>query len=93
MEKERDEVKKEAQVACLFVVAVGDTKVRVEDDLVRVQEALAVTEDAKRKAEVETACLEVEWTSLLLELGAAKNKVSSLHIQAGKDKEAMEEDY
>ena len=52
-----------------------------------------ITEDAKFKAEVETTRLEVEWTSLLLELGATKNKVSSLHFQAGKDKEAMEEDY
>ena len=31
--------------------------------------------------------------SLLLELEASKDEVSSLHSQAGKDKEAMEEDY
>ena len=31
--------------------------------------------------------------SLLLKLGAAKDEVSSLHSQVGKDKEAMEEDY
>ena len=31
--------------------------------------------------------------SLLLELIVAKDKVSSLHSQAGRDKEAMEEDY
>ena len=35
----------------------------------------------------------MEWTSLLLELGAAKDEASSLHSQVGKDKEAMEEDY
>ena len=29
----------------------------------------------------------------MLELGAAKDEVSSLDSQAGKDKEAMEEDY
>ena len=29
----------------------------------------------------------------MLELGAAKDEVSSLHSKAGKDKEAMEEDY
>ena len=29
----------------------------------------------------------------MLELGEAKDEVSSLHYQAGKDKEAMEEDY
>ena len=51
------------------------------------------TEEAKRKAEVEVARLEVEWTSLLLDIRTAKDKVSSLQSQAGKDKEAMEEDY
>ena len=42
--------------------------------------------------EAEISRREVEWTSLLLELGAAKDEASSLHSQAGKDKEAMEED-
>ena len=65
----------------------------MEDDLARVQEALVVVEEAKRKAKAETSRLEVERTSLLLELGAAKDEVSSLHSQAGKDTEAMEEDY
>ena len=50
-------------------------------------------EKAKRKAEVEIAHLEVEHKSLLLELEGAKDEVSSIHSQAGKDKEAMEEDY
>ena len=36
---------------------------------------------------------EVEGSSLFLEIGATKDKVSSLKSQAGKDKEAMEEDY
>ena len=31
--------------------------------------------------------------SLLLELEAAKNEVSFIHSQAGKDKEVMKEDY
>ena len=65
----------------------------MEDDLARVQEALTVVEEAKRKVEPNTSFLEVEWTSLMLELGVAKYEVSSLHSQAGKDKEAMEEDY
>ena len=39
------------------------------------------------------ARLEVERISLLLEIKGAKDEVSSLHSQAGKDKEAMEEDY
>ena len=77
----------------MAIVATGDAKARVKDELARVQEALAVTEEARRKAEVETSCLEVKRASLLLELGVAKDEVSSFHSQAGKDKEAMEEDY
>ena len=91
--KERDEAKKEAQVARLAAIAAGDAKARAEDDLARVQEALMVVEEARRKAEAETACLEVERTSLLLKLGVAKDEVSSLYSQASKDKEAIEEDY
>ena len=43
-----------------------------------VKEALVVIEEAKRKAEAETANLEVKQTSLLFELGAEKDEVSSL---------------
>ena len=50
-------------------------------------------EEAKRKAEAEIAHLEVERTSLLLELGETKDEVSSVHSQAGKDKEVMNEGY
>ena len=53
-EKERDEAKKEAQIAQLAVVAAGDTKEMAEDALARVREALAVAEDAKRKVKAET---------------------------------------
>ena len=45
------------------------------------------------KAKAEASCLEFERTSLLLELGVAKDEVFSLYSQAGKDKEAIEEDY
>ena len=65
----------------------------MEDKLARVQDALAVAEEAKHKAEAEATRLEVERTSLLVEIRTAKDEVSSLHSQAGKDKEAMEEDY
>ena len=92
-EKARNEAKKEAQVAWLVAVAAGEAKARVEDDLARVQEALAVAEKATRKAKAETSRLEVEKTSLFLELKLAKDEVSSLHSQAGKDKKAMDEDY
>ena len=91
-EKERDEAKKEAQVSWLATVAAGDTKVRAEDDLAKVQEALALAEEANCKTEDKITCLEVERTSLLLELEAAKDEVSSLHSQVSKDKEVMEED-
>ena len=51
------------------------------------------TEEAKCKAEAKTDILDVERTSLLLEIRATKDDVCSLQSQAGKDKEAMEEDY
>ena len=73
--------------------ATSKAKARVKDDLVKVQEALAVAKEARSKAEAKTSHLKVERTSLLLELEAAKDEVSSLYSQAGKDKEGMEEDY
>ena len=91
-ENERDEAKEEAQVARLAAVTTGDAKARVEDDLARVREALVVAEKARRKAWAEASHLKVERTSLLLELGAAKDDISSFHSQAGKDKEDMKED-
>ena len=42
------------------------------------QDALLVTEEARRKVEAEVACLEVEQTSLLLEVGVTKDEASSL---------------
>ena len=93
MEKEREEAKQEVKVARLAVTTVGDAKARVKDDLARVLDALATTEEDGRKSEAEIACLAIERTSLLLDLEASKDEVSSLHSQASKDKEAMEEDY
>ena len=77
----------------MAIVVAGDAKARGESDLARVQEALVVTEKARRKVKAETTHLEVEQASLLPELRAAKDEVSSLHPHASKDKEAMEEDY
>ena len=37
--------------------------------------------------------MEVERTSLLLEIVATKDEVFSLHSQEGRDKEVMQEDY
>ena len=93
MEQERDKAKQEAKVAHLVASAAGQARARVEEDLARVQEALAVAEEGRCKAKAETARLEVERTSLLLELEETKDEVSSLHSQASRDKEAMEEEY
>ena len=91
-EKERDEAKQEAKVTRLTAVAAGDAKARAEDDLTRALNALEATEEDEHRLEAEIACLVVERTSLLLELEASKDEVPSFHYQAGKDKEAMEED-
>ena len=93
MEKERDEARHEAKVAHLVASAAGNARARAEEDFVRIQEALVATKEDRSKAEAEIACLEVERTSFMLELGATKDEVSSLHSQAGRDKEAMEEEY
>ena len=53
---------------------------------------MAVEED-KRGLEAEVARLTVERMSLLLEFEEFRDEVSTLHSQAGKDKEAMVEDY
>ena len=47
VENERDEAKKEVQLARLAIVEASDKKALVEDKLARVQDSLAVTEKAK----------------------------------------------
>ena len=98
-ENEREKAE-EAHVTGLVSIMGGEAKAWVDEDQVRVQGALAVTEEAKavvvearRKAEVKATRLEVDWMSLLLDLGMTKDEVSSLQSQANKDKEAMEEEY
>ena len=54
---------------------------------------MAVAEEARCRVEAETTCLKVERTSLLMEIRAAKDEVSSLQFQIGKDNEAMKEEY
>ena len=46
----------------------SDAKALVNNKLARVQDALAIAEKARRKAKAEAARLEVEQTSLLLEI-------------------------
>ena len=84
-EKERDKAKEEAHIARLAAIAAGDSKEKIEGDLVRVKDALAAAEEAKtlieearRKAKSKATRLEVDQTSLLLELGTVKDEVSSL---------------
>ena len=83
--KERDESKEEAQVARLATVTVGDVRAKLEGDLARVKDALAaieetraVAKEARCKVKSEAARIEVDRTSLLLELGTTKDEVSSL---------------
>ena len=80
-------------MARLATVAAGEAKARVEDDLTKARDALAAAKEDRCRLEAEVARLEVEQMSLLLELEASKDEVSSLHSQAGKDKEALEDDY
>ena len=84
-EKYREEAKEEAQVAQLATVVASDARAKLEGDLVRVKDALAATEEvrevveeARSKADFEASRLEVNRTSLLLELGMVKDEVSSL---------------
>ena len=80
-------------MARLTAATTGDAEARAEDDLTRAQDALAAIEEDRRRLEAEVARLAVGRTLLLLKLEASKDEVSSLHSQAGKDKEVMEEDY
>ena len=66
---------------------------RVKDALAAAKEAMAVAEEARRNVTSEAARLEVDQTSLLIELVTGKDKVSSLRFQVDRDKEAMEEEY
>ena len=88
-EKEREEANQEAKVACLVVIAAGDAKARVEDDLARAIDALATAKEDGRRSKAKIGHLSVEQTFLLLELEASKDEVSSLHSQASKDIEAI----
>ena len=77
--KKKDEAKQEAKVAHMTAIAVGDAKARAEDDMTRARDALEAVEEDECRLEAKVACLVVERTSLLLELEASKDEVSSLH--------------
>ena len=83
-----------------MAVAAGDAKSRVEVDLTKALNSLVAAEEGGGRSEAEIvrieaefACVEVERTSLFLELEVSKREVSSLHARASKDREDMVEDY
>ena len=80
-------------MAHLAALVVGEAKARAEDDLTRARDALAAVEEDGHWLEAKVARLTVEQTSLLLDLEASRDEVSTFHSQEGKDKEAMVEDY
>ena len=73
----------------MVAVVAGYAKARAEDDMTRARDALAAIEEDRPRLEVEVTCLVAERTSLLLELEASKDEVSSFHSQEGKDKESL----
>ena len=78
-EKERDKANQEAKVAHLAVVAAGEAKARVEDDPTRVLDSLETVEEDGHGLEAGVAHLTVERMSLLLDLEASRDEVSTLH--------------
>ena len=77
--KRAEKESEEAKMDRLAVIAVGDAKARVEDDLARVLYALEAVEEDGRRSEAKIAYLAVERMLLLLELEASKDEVSSLY--------------
>ena len=68
---------------------VGSAKVRVESELARVQLVMVASEEARRKAKDEASRLEDERVSLLLELGAIKDELSTFRAEALKEKKLL----
>ena len=61
----------------MVVVAESDAKARAEEELARVRVAIEAVEEVRRMVKVEVARPEVERTSLMLDIAAAKDEVSS----------------
>ena len=77
MEKVRDEVKAEAQVAWLAVVVTAEVKSLTEEEPARAKGSLVVSKEAKRKVEAKANRLEVERTSFMLDIEAVKDECLS----------------
>ena len=93
VEAERDVARHDALMTRMDADAAGNVGTQVESELARVQNALAISEEARRKAGSEATQLEVDQTSILLELGMAKDEVFSIRTKAFKEKKALEEVY
>ena len=72
------------------LVASEDAKRKLESELDGVKQALAASGEAWRKVEEEANRLTDERVSLLLELGASKDKLSTFREKASKEKKALE---
>ena len=75
------------------LVALKDARRKVEYELDKVHQALAASREAWQKAEEEANRLANERVSLLLELGASKDELSTFRAEASKEKKALEEEF
>ena len=75
------------------LIASEDAWRKVESKLDGVQQALSASGEAWQKVEKEANCLTDERVSLLLELGASKDELSTFRAKASKEKKALEEEF
>ena len=71
------------------LAASEDTRRKVEYELDRAQQALAISGEAWWKAEEEVSRLTDERVSLLVELGASKDKLSAFHAEVSREKKVL----
>ena len=64
-----------------------------ESALFGAKRALAASKEARRKAEDEASRLANERVSLLLELGASKDELAGVQVEAAKEQKAVEEAF
>ena len=70
-----------------------DARQKGDSALTGAQRALAASKEARWKVEDKASCLANERVSLLLELGASKDKLIGVRAEASKEKKAMEEAF
>ena len=89
----RAQVESELAMVQQALAASEDPRQKGESKLTEVQHALAVSKVARRKVEDEASRLADERVSLLLELGASKDELSTFREKASKDNKALEEAF